>query len=162
MQTGKNRHPDFQRFYEDFIRIRGTANGPILYLQFLDHYKLDETTSYEVTAQKRLKEMALKSHKHQSIKKDYPMFGEGYWDYFITGIRKLIGKRVKLRTDHPLKIRVKNIRGRRLKVKLGEGIPVSRRSPDRPVRIRLDNPVRLNFRNLGGRRLNIRLGGGEC
>jgi len=157
----RERHVDFQRILTDFLDLRSGEVGHILYGRFLDHYGLDESQPYEIKAQKRIQKHALQSPTHLRIKEQYPMFGEGYWDYFITGIRKLIGKRVKLRTDHPIKIRVKNIRGRHLKVKLGEGIPVSRRPPDRPVRIRLNNPVKLNIRNLGKRKIKLSLGGGN-
>jgi len=110
------RHPDFERFYQDFIEIRGALNGPIMYLQFLEQYGLDERISYSLTAQKRLKEMALKSPKHLSIKKQYPQID---WDRFITGRTR--GRLVKVKTDQPVKLRVRNLGGRPIRVTIGGG-----------------------------------------
>ena len=112
----KTRHADYERFFQDFIRIRGPLNGPIYYAKFLDAYQLDDSVSYEVTNQARLMEYALKSPKHQAIKRQYP---RSDFDRFITGIRRSVGRALKLRTKHPIKLRLKNMRGRRLKLTFG-------------------------------------------
>lgn len=124
------RHPDFERFYEDFQEVRNGEYGLINYLKFLDGYKLDETKSYEwnsrnrgmaarAYAQSMLDKVTLKSPKHLAIKEQYPMFGEGYWDSFITGFKKRISNRIRLRSDHPVKLKVKGLMGRALNIKFG-------------------------------------------
>ena len=119
MQTRrKTRHPDFQRLYDDFINIRGSIEGPGLYQRFLAEYGLDETGSYEVTSQRRLRELALSSPKHLAIKQAYPMFPKGYWDSLITGIRN-VGARIRLRSDYAVKLRIKGLNGRRLNIRFG-------------------------------------------
>jgi len=117
MTERKTRHPDFARLLNDFVEIRGSLNGPILYLRFLEEYGLDERISYDLTAQKRLREMALKSRKHLAIKAEYPQID---WDAYILGVRR-IGKHLKMRSDHPVKLRVRGLAGRRLNIRLGGG-----------------------------------------
>ena len=112
----RTRHPDFQRFFDDFIKIRGPLNGPVFYAKFLNAYGLDDSVSYEVTNKARLMEYALNSSKHQSIKRQFPNLD---FDSYITGIRTSIGRTLKLRIKHPIKIRLKNLRGRRLKLTFG-------------------------------------------
>jgi len=112
----QGRHPDFQRLYQDFIDIRGAADGPTLYHRFLYEYRLDERASYNDVAQTRLREMALKAPTHLAIKKQYPMLD---WDSYITGRRK--ASHMKIRSDEAVKLRFKNLGRRPIRIRLGGG-----------------------------------------
>jgi len=112
----RERHVDFQRILTDFLDLRSGEVGHILYGRFLDHYGLDESQPYEIKAQKRMQKHALRSPTHLRIKRNYPRID---FDRFITGRRK--ADRVRLRTDHPVKLRVRNLGGRRLNIRLGGG-----------------------------------------
>jgi len=155
------RHPDFERVRSDFMDIRNGHEGEYLYARFLSEYGLDDSKSYDLRAQKKMQEYALRSPTHLTIKKKYHIFGPGYWDSFITGVRKAIVRRVKLRSDHPVKFSLRNLRGRRVNVRLGEGVPVVVEPVSQPMRIRLSNPAKLRVRNLGERKLQIKFVGGD-
>jgi len=130
------RHPDFERVRSDFMDIRNGHEGEYLYARFLSEYGLDDSKSYDLRAQKKMQEYALRSPTHLTIKKKYHIFGPGYWDSFITGVR-------------------------RVNVRLGEGVPVVVEPVSQPMRIRLSNPAKLRVRNLGERKLQIKFVGGD-
>jgi len=91
MNRGK-RHRDFEFIHSQFMDLRNPVEANALYLRFISEYGLDESRPYKVEDQRKIQKFKLRAPTHLRIKEQYPMFGPKYWDQFILGVSKKIGR----------------------------------------------------------------------